>query len=135
MERVAIARNQIVVNLKNMKTTNSLLLTLFAITLLFSSCTKKEEAQVTFIELGSVRCIPCQKMQKVIKKVEEKYPTQVKTVFYDVWTDEGEEASKNFEFDEIPTQVFLDENGKEYYRHVGYFEFEELEKILNQKIK
>jgi len=102
----------------------------------FSSCAQKEATpQVTFIELGSVRCIPCQKMQKVIKKVEEKYPNKVKTVFYDVWTPEGKEAAKNFEFDVIPTQVFLDKNGKEYARHVGYFEFEELEKILKQKIK
>lgn len=34
--------------------------------------------KVTFIELGSVRCIPCQKMQPVIKSVEEKYGDQVK---------------------------------------------------------
>ena len=118
-----------------MKTKTILFITLFAITLLFSSCTQKEKAQVTFIELGSVRCIPCQKMQEVIKKVEKKYPTQVKTVFYDVWTEEGKEAAKDFDFNEIPTQLFLDNNGKEYARHVGYFEFEELEKILKQKIK
>ncbi len=90
--------------------------------------------KVTFIELGSVRCIPCQKMQKVIKKVEEKYPKRVKTVFYDVWTPEGKKASEKFVFDLIPTQIFLDENGKEYARHVGYFEFEELEKVLLQKL-
>ena len=95
---------------------------------------KSESAKVTFIELGSVRCIPCQKMQKVIKQVEEKYPTKVKTIFYDVWTNEGKEATKNFEFDLIPTQIFLDKNGKEYARHEGYFEFEELEKVLKQKI-
>tara|TARA_R110002050_G_scaffold300722_2_gene471927 strand:+ start:70036 stop:70410 length:375 start_codon:yes stop_codon:yes gene_type:complete len=94
-----------------------------------------ENVKVTFIELGSVKCIPCQKMQSVIKQVEEKYPTQVATIFYDVWTDEGKEASKAFEFDLIPTQVFLDENGNEYYRHEGYFEFDELEKILQQKLK
>jgi thioredoxin 1 len=100
-----------------------------------TSCSQnKEIPEVTFIELGSVRCIPCQKMQKVIKKVEEKYPTKVKTVFYDVWTEEGKEKAKAFEFDMIPTQIFLDKNGKEYARHVGYFEFSELEKILQQKI-
>lgn len=90
--------------------------------------------QVTFIELGSVRCIPCQKMQLVIKQVEEKYPTQVKTIFYDVWTKEGKPYGKEYEIDLIPTQVFLDQNGKEYFRHEGFFEFEELEKVLLQKI-
>ena len=96
---------------------------------------KKETSEVTFIELGSVRCIPCQKMQKVIKKVEEKYPAKVKTIFYDVWTDHGKKYADTYNIDLIPTQVFLDKNGNEYYRHEGYFEFDELEKVLKQKIK
>ena len=33
----------------------------------------------------------------------------------------------------IPTQIFLDENGKEFSRHVGYFPEEELVKVLKQK--
>lgn len=89
--------------------------------------------KATFIELGSVRCIPCQKMQPVIKSVEEKYGDQVKVIFYDVWTSQGKEDAKQFDFDAIPTQLFLDENGKEYFRHVGFFPEDELVKILKQK--
>ena len=33
----------------------------------------------------------------------------------------------------IPTQVFLNETGKEYYRHVGFFPEEELVKVLQMK--
>lgn len=62
--------------------------------------------KATFIELGSVRCIPCQKMQPVIKSVEEKYGDQVKVIFYDVWTSQGKEDAKQFDFDAIPTQLF-----------------------------
>lgn len=103
--------------------------------LLLFSCTQNvEQAEVTFIELGSVNCIPCQEMQAVMQKVKEKYPTKVKTIFYDVWTEEGKEAAKAYEFNLIPTQLFLDKNGKEYARHEGYFEFEELEKILKQNL-
>ncbi|MBK7157671.1 MAG: thioredoxin family protein [Ignavibacteria bacterium] len=89
--------------------------------------------KATFIELGSVRCIPCQKMQPVIKSVEEKYGDQVKVIFYDVWTSRGKEDAKQFDFDAIPTQLFLDENGREYFRHVGFFPEDELVKILKQK--
>ena len=89
--------------------------------------------KATFIELGSVRCKPCQQMQPVIKAIEEKYSTQVKVVFYDVWTPEGKEKSKNFDFNEIPTQLFLDSEGKEYYRHTGFFSEEEVLKVLKQK--
>lgn len=95
----------------------------------------QEKVKITFIELGSVKCIPCQKMQAVIKQVEENYPNQVETIFYDVWTPEGKEAAKAYQFDLIPTQIFLDKNGKEYARHEGYFPYEELEKVLKQKIK
>jgi thioredoxin 1 len=89
--------------------------------------------KVTFIELGSVRCIPCQKMQSVMKTIEQKYSTQVKVVFHDVWTDAGAPFATKYGIESIPTQVFLDENGKEYFRHVGYFPEEELVKVLKQK--
>lgn len=98
--------------------------------------TKKQDGtkyKVTFIELGSVRCIPCQKMQPIMKSIEEKYAGQVKVVFHDVWTPEGKPFASVYGIESIPTQVFLDENGKEYSRHVGYFPEEELVKVLKQK--
>ena len=100
-----------------------------------TSIKKKTETKfkVTFIELGSVRCIPCKKMQPVIKSIEEKYSKQVNVIFYDVWTPDGKEKSKQFVFDEIPTQLFLDKEGKEYFRHVGFFPEEDVIKVLQQK--
>ena len=89
--------------------------------------------KVTFIELGSVRCIPCQQMQGVMKSIEKKYPTQVKVVFHDVWTPEGKPFGQQFDIEAIPTQVFLDENGKEFSRHVGFFPEEELIIVLKSK--
>lgn len=96
---------------------------------------KKDETKykVTFIELGSVRCIPCQKMQPVMKSIETKYGKEVKVVFHDVWTPEGQPFAKQYGIESIPTQVFLDENGKEFSRHVGYFPEEELVKVLKTK--
>ena len=35
-------------------------------------------AKVTFVELGSVNCIPCKQMQPIMKSIEEKYGDQVK---------------------------------------------------------
>jgi thioredoxin 1 len=88
---------------------------------------------VTFIELGSVRCIPCQQMQPIMKSIGEKYSKQVKVVFHDVWTEAGAPFAKQYNVEAIPTQIFLDKDGKEYFRHVGFFPEEELIKILNQK--
>ena len=93
----------------------------------------EQKYKVTFIELGSVRCIPCQQMQPVMKSIETKYGKEVKVDFHDVWTEAGKPWGVKYGIEAIPTQVFLDETGEEYYRHVGYFPEEELVKILQMK--
>lgn len=99
---------------------------------------KKEEKKassikVTFIELGSVRCIPCKKMQPIMEEIKKEYKGQVKVIFYDVWTREGKPYAYKYKIRLIPTQVFLDKDGKEYFRHRGFFPKEELVKVLKQK--
>lgn len=93
----------------------------------------QEKLKVTFIELGSLRCIPCQKMKPIMKSVEEKFAGQVEVVFYDVWTPEGRPYADMYNINLIPTQVFLDENGDEYFRHEGFFPEDELIKVLKLK--
>jgi len=89
-----------------------------------------DEIKVTFIELGSVGCIPCDKMQPIMKEIEEEYKGQVKVVFHDVKTAEGQPYIKEFGIRVIPTQVFLDKDGNEYFRHLGFFAKDELIKVL-----
>jgi len=97
------------------------------------SVAKDENILVTFVELGSVNCIPCKKMQPIMKEIEEEYVGQVKVVFHDVWTEAGKPYATQYKIRLIPTQVFLDKDGKEYFRHEGFFPKEELVKILKQK--
>lgn len=89
--------------------------------------------EVTFVELGSVNCIPCRMMQPVIKAVEEKFGSRVRVVFHDVWTPGGREDAMKYRIRAIPTQVFLDRNGVEYFRHEGFYPLEEIEKVLAVK--
>jgi thioredoxin 1 len=88
---------------------------------------------VTFIELGSVNCIPCKAMQPVMKAVEEKYGSQLKVIFYDVWKKEQEHFAQQYNIRLIPTQVFLDANGKELMRHEGFFPEKEIDVFLQSK--
>jgi len=103
--------------------------------ILSSAEVKKDtaHAKVTFIELGSVQCIPCKKMQPIMKSIGVKFGNQVKVIFYDVWTPFGKTYADKFNVQLIPTQVFLDENGKEFFRHEGFFPEEELVKVLKTK--
>lgn len=94
---------------------------------------EKTGVKVTFVELGSVNCIPCKMMVPVMKQVNDKYGSQVKIVFHDVWTDSGRAEGAKYNIRVIPTQVFLDSEGKEYFRHEGFFSFEEIDRILKMK--
>jgi len=95
-----------------------------------SSRGKKYE--ITFIELGSVGCIPCRMMQPVMERLEKNFAGKVRVVFYDVWTREGEPYARQYRIRAIPTQVFLDKNGNEFYRHLGYFSYEEIVELLKK---
>jgi thioredoxin 1 len=86
--------------------------------------------KVTFVELGSVNCMPCKMMQPIMSSIEKKYAGQVTVVFHDVWTAEGKPYGEKYGIRAIPTQIFLDKDGNEYYRHTGFFPEEEIVKIL-----
>ena len=94
---------------------------------------KGKNAKVTFVELGSVNCVPCKQMQPVMKAIEEKYGDQINVIFYDVWTEEHKPYAEKYGIKLIPTQVFLDENGKEFHRHEGFYPESEIDKILQSK--
>jgi thioredoxin 1 len=96
---------------------------------------EKPERQylVTFVELGSVNCIPCKMMQPVMAEIEKEYGAQVKVMFYDVWTRAGEPFAEKYQIRAIPTQVFLDKNGTEYFRHMGFFPKAEIVKVLQKQ--
>jgi len=67
-------------------------------------------------------------MQPVMASIEKRYEGKVKVTFYDVWKDDA--PAKKYNVELIPTQVFLDANGKEIYRHEGFFPEEEIDKFL-----
>jgi len=88
---------------------------------------------VTFVEIGAASCIPCKAMQPIMKAVAEEYKGQVKVVFHDVWTPKGKADAMKYNNRVIPTQVFLDKDGKEYYRHEGFFPKDELVKVIKMQ--
>jgi thioredoxin 1 len=93
----------------------------------------KEKPIITFVELGSVNCIPCKKMQPVMKAIEEKYGEQVKVVFYDVWKADQKKYAEEYGIRLIPTQVFLDKDGNELFRHEGFFPESEIDQFLQKQ--
>ncbi len=88
------------------------------------------EPFITFVELGSVKCVPCRMMQPVMKNIEARYGSQIKVIFYDVWKEEHQKFANDYSVRVIPTQVFLNKEGKEVFRHEGFFPESEIDALL-----
>ncbi len=86
-----------------------------------------ESFDLTFIEFGAKGCSACRKMEKVMEEIKTNNP-RVKVVFYNILKTKNQSMMKYFGISAIPTQVLLDKNGKEYFRHIGYISFPDLEK-------
>ena len=91
------------------------------------------KALITFIELGSVNCVPCRMMQPIMESLEQKYGDQIEIVFYDVWRPEQRHYAQIYRIRVIPTQVFLDQDGNEVLRHEGFFPEHEIEAFLQDQ--
>jgi thioredoxin 1 len=98
-----------------------------------SITTAIKTARITFVELGSVNCIPCRQMQPVMKAIEQKYGEQIKVIFHDVWKEDQKHFAQKYGIRLIPTQVFLDERGKELMRHEGFFPEKDIDAFLQSK--
>lgn len=96
-----------------------------------SALPQNPKPKITFVELGSTMCIPCKKMQPIMKSVEKKYGSQLKVIFHDV--NKEKQAIDDYKIKLIPTQVFLDESGKEIHRHEGFYPEKEIDKFLQSK--
>ncbi len=108
-----------------------LLFALFSFSAGFAQDKKNEvKPEVTFVELGSTTCIPCKQMKPVMENIEKKFSPNVKVVFYDINKEENKKTVEQYKIKLIPTQVFLDKNGKEFFRHEGFYPQKQIEKLL-----
>lgn len=86
--------------------------------------TASEEELPKLLELGSVGCKPCEYMAPIIDALEEELAGKVVVEFHDVGRNMA--IAEQYQIMTIPTQVFLDAEGKELFRHIGVFEKEEI---------
>jgi thioredoxin 1 len=87
--------------------------------------------KVTFIELGADRCVPCKAMQPIMSEIAREYAGKIQVVFYDVWKDPA--PARKYGIQLIPTQVFIDQGGREIFRHVGLFPKKDILSMLKEK--
>ena len=71
------------------------------------------------VDLGSTTCIPCKEMAPILEELKAEYKGKVDVEFINV--NENTAAADEYKINVIPTQVFLDKDGKEVFRHEGFF--------------
>lgn len=76
------------------------------------------------VDLGASACVPCKMMKPILDDLMANYADQFTTEFIDVWKDR--EAGQAYGVEMIPTQIFFDAEGKELFRHVGFFSKEDI---------
>jgi thioredoxin 1 len=76
------------------------------------------------VDLGADKCIPCKMMAPILAEFSRDYPDQFVTEFIDVW--QNPEAGKQYGVEMIPTQIFFDAEGRELFRHVGFYGKEDM---------
>jgi thiol-disulfide isomerase/thioredoxin len=82
----------------------------------------------SLVDFGSTGCVPCDMLAPILETLKTKYAGKVNVVFVHV----GQEQvlAGRYGIRTIPMQFFYDKDGKEVFRHVGFWPQEEIEKKL-----
>ena len=100
----------------------------------YNYATNHQDYRLTFLEFGSTNCSACKRMESVMKDIMSKHAGTVKVEFLHVQSPKNEFLLKYYGIAVIPTQVLLDNQGKEFFRHTGYYSTEELSGIITRKL-
>ena len=92
------------------------------LSLVASTCLAEQLPRL--VDVGADKCIPCIKMAPILDQLREDFSGKLEVKFVDAWKFRYEAASYNVQM--IPTQIFFDADGKEIFRHTGFFGREEI---------
>jgi thioredoxin 1 len=76
------------------------------------------------LEVGSTTCTPCKMMKPVLEELGKEYKGKLSIEIIDVEKDK--DAKELYNIKVIPTQIFYNAEGKEIFRHIGFFSKEDI---------
>ena len=80
------------------------------------------------IDFGSDTCTPCKMMKPILEELKGVYKGKAHVLVIDIYKNRGIAAEYGIRV--IPTQIFFDEKGVEFWRHEGFLSKEEIVKKL-----
>ncbi|MCY2930155.1 MAG: thioredoxin domain-containing protein [Planctomycetota bacterium] len=88
----------------------------------------RRSGRPSLVDFGSQGCRPCEMLAPILETLKTKYEGKANVVFVSVR--EEQILSSRYGIQAIPVQVFFDKDGKEVFRHVGFFPQDEIEKQM-----
>jgi thioredoxin 1 len=82
----------------------------------------------TFANFGAKGCVPCDMMEPIREAVRKKYEGRLNVVFVHVGNEQV--LASRYGVRAIPVLVFFDAEGREVFRHTGFFPQEKIEQKL-----
>ncbi|MDI6738930.1 MAG: thioredoxin family protein [Candidatus Edwardsbacteria bacterium] len=76
------------------------------------------------VDLGAKKCVPCKLMAPILEDLGRDFKGKMDVVFIDVWENSG--AGNQYKIRVIPTQIFFAPDGKELFRHEGFYSREDI---------
>lgn len=92
--------------------------------LVFSAGSSWADQLPRLVDVGADKCIPCIKMAPILDQLREDFAGRMEVKFVDAWKNRVEAASYGVMM--IPTQIFYAADGKELFRHTGFYGREEI---------
>jgi thioredoxin 1 len=79
----------------------------------------KSPALPLLLEIGSSTCVPCKMMAPILEELTNEQKSKLKVKFIDIKNNKT--VAQKYGISIIPTQIFYDANGTEFFRHEGFY--------------
>jgi len=79
----------------------------------------RKSGKPTMVDLGADGCRPCDMMTPILESLRKEYAGKANVLFVHVRKEQI--LAARYGVQSIPVQVFFDKDGKECFRHVGFF--------------
>jgi len=84
----------------------------------------------SLVDFGASGCRPCDMMAPILNDIKKKYEGKLNVVFVHVRKEQI--LATRYGIQGIPIQIFFDRDGKEVFRHTGFFSRKEIERKLKE---
>jgi len=79
----------------------------------------RKSGRPTLVDFGADGCRPCEMMTPILDSLKKEYAGKVNIIFVHVRKEQV--LAARYGIHSIPVQVFFDKDGKEVFRHVGFY--------------